>query len=174
DRPLAVIRPVTTRREWRNNARAPRPEYVAEAARMLRAEGYHVVAVADIEPPHEWLEGEMPEADLYRVKGELDTPQLLALVQNAAVVVGGVGWIVPAAIAARTPAVILGGGMGGHNAPELLIDPRMDASRIRWLIPDRYCRCRDRAHACPKTITDFDARFRAALDEATRSMGVAA
>lgn len=166
DRPIAVLRPVTTRKEWQNNARAPRPEYVARAAQLLRAAGFYVVAVADIAPPFEWLEGEMPDADLHLVEGELDTRGLLALIQNAAVVVGGVGFIVPAAIAAGTPAVFLGGGMGGQNAPELVMDPRMDTERVRWVLPDAYCRCRNRSHDCGKAITDFPARFRAALDEA--------
>lgn len=163
--PIAVLRPVTTRKEWMNNARAPMPEYIARAAALLQARGFHVVAVADIEPPAEWLEGEMPPADLHLTAGELNTSQLLALIQNAAVVVGGVGFIVPAALAAHVPAVFISGGQGGHNAPELLGDPRIDASRTRWVLPDRYCRCRNRAHACDKTISDFDARFTAALEE---------
>lgn len=164
-RPVAVLRPVTTRKEWNANARAPLPGYVAAAAHLLRRAGYYVVAVADIEEPHEWLEGEMPARDRYFVRGELTTPRLMALMQNADIVVGGVGWIVPAGLAFRVPTVIIAGGLGAFNAPELLVDPRMDASRMRWLLPEKYCRCRDRAHQCAKEIADFPDRFWTAVAE---------
>jgi hypothetical protein len=165
--PYAVIRPATVRREWSNPARNPRPQYLNEAAKVLRRGGLKVVCVADIDGRREWLEGELPDADVYWIRGELDTTRLLALVQHASVVVGGVGWLVPAALADRVPAVIVGGGVGGHNAPEVLVDRRMDAGRMRFLLPDRYCRCRNNRHQCEKTIRDFPSRFSAALAEVT-------
>lgn len=166
-RRLAVLRPSTIRREWPNTARAPLPAYLEEAACQLRAAGYYVVAVADIAEPDEWLEGSMPAADSYYVHGELTPPQVVALVQHASVVVGGVGWIVPAALHAHVPLVCIGGGHGGYNAPERLVDARMDSSRVRWVLPDRYCRCTSKQHRCDKTISFFPSRFAAALQEAT-------
>lgn len=163
-RPVAVLRPVTTRAEWSNTARAPLPEYITQAAVVLRAAGFHVVAVADVDPPHEWLEGELPAADEYYLRGELLPRQLLALIQHAAVVVGGSGFIVPVAIAAGTPLVVISGGQGGHNAPERLTDPRMDLSRTRFVMPDRFCMCVKKAgRCCDKRIAAFPQRFRHAL-----------
>jgi ADP-heptose:LPS heptosyltransferase len=164
-KPIAVIRPVTIRKEWPNFARAPRPEYVAEAARMLMDDGYHVVAVADIDPPSEYLVGEMPPAHDYFVQGELTPREVLALMQHSAVVVGGVGFIVPVAIAQRVPLVVIAGGQGRHNAPKRVTDPRMDTSRARFILPDIYCECAGRHHQCPKAISGFDGKFRAALHE---------
>ena len=166
-RPVAVLRPVTCRKEWENRARAPKPEYVAQAALVLHHAGFHVVAVADIDPPAEWLEGELPRADQYFMRGELPARELLALIQHAAVVVGGSGFIVPAAIAAGTPLVVISGGQGGHNAPGRLTDPRMDLTRTRFVMPDRFCMCTKKAHACDKQITGFPQRFRQALMTAT-------
>jgi hypothetical protein len=160
----AVVRPATVRREWMNTARNPLPEYLAQAAAILR-EMMPVVVVADVDGKQEWMLDPAPKGDRAWLRGELDTPRLMGLVQNAAVVVGGVGWMVPAALAYRTPAVVIGGGLGGHNAPEVLVDRRMDASRMRFLLPDRYCRCRDTRHQCEKTISDLPTRFRAALGE---------
>lgn len=165
--PYAVVRPVSVRREWENTARNPDPSYVSRAAAMLREAGYRVVCVADLDERQERLVGELPEADRYWIRGELSTRELMALVASASVVVGGVGWIVPTALAYRTPAVIIGGGLGAHNAPHLLVDRRIDGSRMRFLLPEPYCTCRDKAHACPKTIPDFESRFRAALWEVT-------
>jgi hypothetical protein len=164
--PYAVIRPVSVRREWMNTARNPDPAYIAEAARLLRAAGYTVACVADIAAA-ETLVGEMPEADVYWTAGELEQPALFALIQHASVVVGGVGWIVPTCLAYRTPAVIVCGGLGQHNAPGRMIDPRMDGSRVRFLLPDPYCMCRAPRHECRKVIPDFAQRFEAALLEVT-------
>lgn len=167
----AVIRPVTLRKEWLNSARAPKPEYVAQAADILHAQGYRVVSVASLEPERnqEWLEGTAPFADREFLHGELDVTQLGALVQNAAVVVGGVGWIVPFSVAAHTPAVFIAGGQGGYNAPGIVTDRRhMDLSRVGWTMPDRYCAdCRMRLHACDKAIADFGDRFTAELERVT-------
>lgn len=164
-RRLAVVRPSTIRAEWPNRARAPRPEYLYEAAAILRASGYYVVTVADVAPPQEWLEGKAPPADLELLQGELTPPQVLALVRHADVAVGGVGWLVPAALAAKTRLVVVAGGQGGHNAPELVVDRRVDARRTRWVMPDRYCRCTQKDHPCNKAIPDFGARFARALEE---------
>ena len=64
DRPIAVIRPVTVRTEWRNEARNPRPEYIAAIAAELMAT-HTVVAVADLAPGQEWVVGELPPAHHY-------------------------------------------------------------------------------------------------------------
>ncbi len=167
DKPLAVLRPATVRSEWPNPARNPRPEYLFEAAEYLRGAGYHVVSVADLEPDREWLIGEPPPADTTLHAGELDVSALLALVQCADLCVGGVGWLAPACLAARTPLVVVGGGEGGFNAPEKITDPRMDLSRVRWLLPDLYCRCKERSHECEKGISDFRTRFARTCREVT-------
>lgn len=164
DRPVAIIRPVTVRKEWMNEARGPLPEYIGAAAAELQRRGYFVVSVADLAPGQEWLIGAAPPADLVVHGGEWSVTQLLAAVQHAAVVVGGVGWIVPAGIAAKTPLYAVLGGNGGHNAPEKITDGSMDLSRVGWARPARFCMCADSRHKCDKVINEFDANFSAWLD----------
>jgi hypothetical protein len=153
DRPIAVIRPVTVRSEWRNKARNPRPEYVNALADELMAT-HTVVAVADIAPGHEWLIGGLPPAHHYFVFGELKVRELLALVRDADIVVGGVGWIVPAGLALKVRTFVVLGGHGAHNAPVQITDPRLDLSRIGFAVPEKFCRCMTMLHNCDKTITD--------------------
>lgn len=155
----AVIRPVSVRAEWRADARNPLPEYVNCAAKILRSQGYTVVSVADLEPEKEWAVGELPDADIRFHHGELPIEKLLALVQGAAVVVGGIGWIVPAAIAAKVPAWIICGGQGGFNHPNLITDCTMDLSKIHFVVPENFCRCTQREHECDKRINNHDERF---------------
>src|SRR5699024_9964063 len=107
-----LVRPVTVRAEGRAEARNPLPEYVAEAAAAARARGLSVVSVADLQPGAEWALDPLPEADVVLPAGELDTRQLLALAQNARALIGGIGWIIPAALAANVPAWIVCGGQG--------------------------------------------------------------
>jgi hypothetical protein len=153
DRPIAVIRPVTVRTEWRNEARNPRPEYLAVLAAELMAT-HTVVAVADLAPGQEWAIGELPPAHHHFLFGELGVRELLALVRDADLVLGGVGWIVPAGLALKVKTFIVLGGHGGHNAPAKITDPRLDLSRIGFAIPERFCRCSNMLHKCDKTIAD--------------------
>jgi len=154
--PIALVRPVTRRREWDNEARAPLPEYVDAIAGDLKARGYAVVVVCDLTPGREWLaSGHLPPHHLAFTHGELTVRQMLALFRDAAVVVGGVGWIVPAAVAIGTPTFVVLGGNGGMNAPEKIIDPRMTARHIGFAYPPELCQCTDMHHQCPKAIPDL-------------------
>lgn len=159
-----LVRPATVRAEWRADTRNPLPEYIAGAAAEMRRRGWKVVSVADLEPGREWALEPMPPADIQFHKGELPVEQLLALLQHADAVIGGIGWIVPAAIAAKVPVWIICGGQGGFNSPEHITDPCMDLSRITFAVPDRFCRCTLKEHNCDKRITDHDQRFAAWAD----------
>jgi hypothetical protein len=157
-KPIALVRPVTVRSEWRNEARNPLPEYVAEIAADLKRT-HHVVVVAHLAQGQEWALDIPPHHQAF-LRGELTTRKLLALVSAADVVVGGVGWIVPAAIAAKAPAFIIRGGQGGHNAPAKITDPRLDLSRLGWAVPDRPCHCESMRHGCDKRISDLSEQWR--------------
>ena len=157
-RPIAVVRPVTVRTEWRNQARNPRPDYVnALAAELMPT--HHVVAVADLAQGQEWLVGSLPLAHRYFTFGELPVRELLALVRHADIVIGGVGWIVPAELALKVKTFVVLGGHGGHNAPEKITDPQLDLSRIGFAIPERFCKCTNMLHNCDKTIDDLLGQF---------------
>ena len=151
-----VVRPVTVRAEWRADSRNPLPEYVFRAAEAARAAGYTVVSVADLEDRREWAVGELPPADIRFHAGELHVGELMSLTQNAAALIGGIGWIVPAAIATKVPALIVCGGQGGWNAPGRITDPIMELSHIEFMIPDNFCMCREKTHDCDKRISQFD------------------
>lgn len=159
-----LVRPATVRTEWRADTRNPDPQYIASASAEMRRRGYRVVSVADLENGKEWALEPLPPADIRFHQGELPVEQLLALLQHADAVIGGIGWIVPAAIAAQVPAWIICGGQGGFNSPEHITDACMDLSRISFAVPDNFCRCTLKQHTCDKRIADHDARFAAWAD----------
>lgn len=158
DSPYAVVRPVTLRSEWMNSARNPKAEYISSAAQIIRSHGVKVVSLADLKDCVEWAD-ELPVSDLAYNHGELSLEEALGLIQGASLVVGGVGWIVPAAIASGVPLITILGGQGRLNAPEKISGAPMDLSRVRWIKPDKFCNCANRSHKCDKFISDFEFKF---------------
>lgn len=154
DAPYIVVRPATVRSEWRADARNPLPQYLAMAVEAL-APTHRVVSVADLEDGREWLVGDAPYADVILHRGELGISEMLGLVRGAAAVIGGVGWLAPAAVAYRVPMLLLFGGWGFHNGPQRIFDPRMDLSTIQQVVPDRFCMCTSAHHECDKTISNI-------------------
>ena len=156
----AVIRPATVRDEWKASSRNPKPEYLAECAQMLIDRGIKVISVADLEEGAEWAIEPLPKATETYHRGEFSIKELLGLVQHAKIVVGGIGWLVPAAIAYKVPAWFIFGGYGAYNSPENLFDAgRMDLSKVGYALPDDFCRCRDGSHNCRKEISNHATKF---------------
>jgi hypothetical protein len=159
EKPLAVVRPVTVRSEWRNEARNPLPEYVAKLAGALM-DTHTVVSVADLADGAEWLVGEAPPAHVRYHKGELDVRGLLGLVQSANIVIGGVGWIVPAGIASGVKTFVIHGGHALHNAPHVITDPRMNLANYGFALPPNFHQCHKMlCPSCDKTIPNFAAQW---------------
>jgi hypothetical protein len=158
DRPIALIRPATLRHEWFNSARNPKPEYIAEVAQELMAT-HRVVSVADCDAS-ETLVGPEPPCHVKLHRGELSVEQLLTLARRADILIGGVGWIVPASIALKVKAFVILGGHGAHNAPEIITDPTMDLRWIGFATPKNFCRCGNMRHNCEKTISDLRQEWR--------------
>jgi ADP-heptose:LPS heptosyltransferase len=158
-RPYVVVRPVTIRREWHNPARNPDPSSLLKVAQWLQDAGYLVVLVADLKEGEEHSVGALPPYDVAYLRGEKNVVELMALVRGAAAVVGGVGWVVPMAIAAGTPLFVVQGGQLGHNGPDKITDPRMNLSRVGWAKPRYPCQCERMNHNCRKDPADLKGDF---------------
>lgn len=153
-----VVRPATVRSEWRADTRNPDPHYIALAATEAHFRGYRVISVADLQDGTEWAVGDLPPCDVAYHHGELPVEQLLSLVANASAVIGGIGWLVPAALAARVPAWSICGGQGGFNSPHQICPP---GSTITFAVPDNFCRCKLKQHNCDKRISDYETKLAA-------------
>jgi hypothetical protein len=151
-----VVRPATVRSEWRADTRNPDPAYIYQASLEAHLRGYRVISVADLVEGVEWGIDPLPYSDVRYHHGELPVEQLLALVKGAAAVIGGIGWLVPAALAAKVPAWIICGGQGGFNSPKQICP---DGSTITFAVPDNFCRCRLKTHNCDKRISNYDAKL---------------
>ncbi len=159
DKKIAVVRPVTHRNEFHCTSRSPNPHYVNWCARVLRSSGYYVISIADVEIGSEWMEGDEPPADMKFHRGELGILGVLSLLQRADIVIGGAGFIVPAAVCAGANLFLILGGRGQYDTPSKLFDLRMDMKKIGWAMPDNFCRCDQMTHECDNTISDLDNQF---------------
>lgn len=168
-RPYIVIRPGTVRAEWLAAARNAKPEYLCAAAEHLRT-SFDIVSVADLARGQEYPIEPLPFADERYHAGELHIEHLLSLVAGAAGVVGGVGWLFPAAVAYQVPMLLVYGGWGHVNGPAHIIDHRMDVSRVVQAMPDTFCMCNNRAHNCEKHISGFDDYLRQFDEMVTRGL----
>lgn len=151
-----VVRPVTVRKEWAAESRNPLPHYVNEAAKAASDAGYHVISIADISPGDEWLVGDAPYCDESYHNGELSVKDLMSLVDGAAGVIGGIGWLLPASMAYGKRALMICGGQGGYNHPSKLVNGFEHDGMIKFAMPDNYCNCTMKSHNCSKHISDFE------------------
>lgn len=154
DKPIAVVRPVTVRKEWRNEARNCDADYVRRASVWLRGAGYCVVSIADLDDSEEWAVDPLPEADITMHAGELSPLGLLYLLTAASVAVGSIGMLLPVCISTRTPMLCIAGGSGAVNNYATLVPDYVDW--VTWAQPDPFCRCTELIHDCNRHIPDFD------------------
>lgn len=160
DRKIAIIRPATIRKEWEIHTRNPNPNYIAWCCKVLNEAGYYTISIADLEPKKEWLaDGIDVPAQLKLHKGELGIFGTLELMKRASIVVGGSGFIIPAAVSANVPLFIMFGGRMIFDSPYKLFHPSMNLNKIGWAVPQNPCKCSFMKHNCNKTIPDLDTKF---------------
>lgn len=164
-KPLAVIRPTTERKEWHNASRGPLNQYINEVAQQLAIAGFHVISVADVQEGQEWIPDSEPFAHQKFHHGELSIWEMLALVEQADIVLTGPCVIMHAALAYQRPMICLGGGNGGNNHHLKVTDPScMDLSSSLFVYPDNFCNCQEMKHGCDKTITGLAEKVEPFID----------
>ena len=160
DKPLAIVRPATQRKEWHVSTRNPDPHYINWCSFMLMEWGYHVISVADLEKNKEWLVNNQDVCAHQKFySGEIPMLALFELMKEAKIVVGGSGFIVPASVSAGTNLFLISGGRLGYDGISKIIHPTMNLSKIQWAMPSNPCRCTLNHHDCNKYIPDLDSRF---------------
>ncbi len=156
---MVFVRPVTLRREWLNSARAPDPTYIADVVRWVNTEGYTTFCIADVKPKEEWIVEPAPPTKFHILNGGLPSERMLQLAAGCDFLLGGVGFIVPLALATKTPLFCILGGNGAYNHPRVLTDPRVLSENIGWGVPDKFCLCTDDRHDCDKTISNLQEQY---------------
>lgn len=160
DRKIAIVRPATVRKEWEVHTRNPHPNYIAWCARVLQENGYFVISIVNLKPGIEWTpDGLVPPADLYLHSGELGIFGTLELLKRASVVVGGPGFVTPAAVSANVPLFTIFGGRMAYDTPYKIFHTSMNLNKLGYAVPDNPCMCTETVHNCNKKITHIETKF---------------
>lgn len=156
---IAIVRPATVRKEWEVHTRNANSAYIAWCSKVLIEFGYTVISIADCSDNEEWIVQPAPPAHVHLHKGELGIKGTLELLRCASVIVGGSGFIVPAAASVGTPLFIIFGGRMAYDTPYKIFHNSMDMNKIGWAVPDNPCRCTLTQHNCDKSIAHLDTIF---------------
>lgn len=156
-RPVAVVRPVTQRVEWDSTARDPYWGYINNCAMWLMNTHY-VVLVGDLADGQEKLVGDMPSHHKRFMHGQLSFVDLIHLIAASDVLVSGVGYMVPLAVALQKKAFIVLGGYGQQNDIDRIVSDTWK-HQITFARPKPFCDCNGKGHVCSKLIPDFVARY---------------
>lgn len=149
NRPIAIYRPTTLRRDWSAPARNPASSVVQAVSRWL-SDRYYVVSIADLKERQEWIAipGEVPDKVFHQ--GEIRPGVLAALMQRVDLTVTPVGFALPMALAVGARVLTM---YGGSVKPQLLVDPRINQSSCWHVAPEPFCNCARRHHTCNKHIS---------------------
>ncbi len=147
-RRVAVIRPPTLRKEWRADARNPKIGVITKIVKELPKDVFKIT-IGYNEKNEEW-NIEPIKADKSFENGELDLGTLAALINQAAITIGPVGFLVPMSVAVRGKALII---WGGHVKAAHLLDPRMDLKNFRYIEPNPGHNCfENQCESCNKEV----------------------
>jgi len=161
-RKIAVIRRPTTRREYNNGARNPKPGLIQVAINELLKRKITPILVGDIQAPHELAAENLTGVKESYESGELTIEQIAALSSIAQVTVTAVGYATPMCLSVKARCLTI---FGGHVGPEYIYGPRADMSRHVYVAPTPFCNCFDMRHeGCNKEISH--GQVLAGLDQA--------
>lgn len=149
EEPYVLVRPATTRKDWDCGSRNSDQCYIQAAVNLASKKGFKTVMVANISKNEEFHQFK-PFCDVDLINCT-NTQELLVLFEQAAAVISPVGFPVPLCQALGTPALIVHGGFGKFNRPEVV--DALSVGNLLHLLPINYCAdCSNKYHACDKTI----------------------
>lgn len=155
-KPVAIIRPVTVRKEWNASARNCDPTYIQHTIHELNDRGFETILLHDVDGENETFVGDKPVG----AHGEMIGPPTEALISNcqhADLLVGPVGWIVPFGYASKVPTLVVHGGMASRNAPVYLSPDFHPHNYVVHITPDKYSSS-ERGEP-DKTISNFERKL---------------
>lgn len=149
--PILLVKMPSHAADWNPTSRSPRTEYLVECLRIAKDAGYHIVSICgkhdvfdDLAAVDTWV----PLVDTFLHDG-LSIDQLIGLHSIANRVLSYPNFTLPLSISLETPLFTI---FGGHVSPECLVDPRMNASKWRYVAPYPFCNCVRNDHRCNKEI----------------------
>lgn len=159
---LCIVKRPTVRKEWPNQSRNPKIEYVQAAVNEMRRRGYTIVSVAHLRDGEEWLDGELSGVDCEMHAGELSIWGLLGLVHRYSLLcICAPSFFIPFCLGTGVSCFCI---YGGSASPVWHTSSRIPGPFYAYAAPDPFCDCGRMDHDCNKEIENFDKKFRETMD----------
>jgi len=149
DKKLCIIRLPSIRHEWRCETRNPLMKHFVTLMEAYK-DKFYFLSIGDIDDNEQF--SDVPPSALIDFKyhnKELGLYETLNLIKLADCTISIPCFVLPYAISAKVPAFFIYGGYVKH---ELLVDKRMDLSKIGHIAPNPFCNCLINVHNCNKKI----------------------
>jgi len=150
-KPIMVVKMPSHAQDWNPTSRSPKTEYMVECLRMAKKAGYHLVSICgkyDVFDDPRATDIWVPLIDTFLHDG-LSIDQLIGLHAIADKVLSYPNFTLPLCISLETPLFTV---FGGHVSPDRLVDPRMGATKWRYVAPNPFCNCVKNQHECNKEM----------------------
>ena len=145
---LCIIKPPADRKDWKNTARIPKPEYFQFLIDSFKDEYYFItIGNQNIDV---YID-ELKNIDKRFDRGELSLTTIIGLVSLADMIITYNCFFFPLGLSVNTKTLVIN---GGYTDPNLYVDKDlMDLSNVRIVTPEPCCTCVDRTHKCNKEIS---------------------
>lgn len=151
DQPILLVKMPSYPKDWKPSSRSPKLQYLIECIKLARAAGYYVVSMHNPDDVFEEPEliGQWLPLCHQALHKDLTIDQMIGVFAIADAVLSYPNFTLPLCVSLDTPLFTV---FGGHAAPNVLIDPRMDPSKWHYVAPNPFCNCVDITHDCNKEI----------------------
>ena len=148
---FAIVRSVTYRKECMFLQRNCDHDHLQTAVDHLNLRGIPVIEVADVDGKMEFfVKDKLQNIHTHFIRGEIDLPVLMALVDQATVTVTPTGMMYHIGQILRSQMVVLFGGMHSNKYFE---HPSFSTPSVRCILPEPFCNCwLSNCNSCNKYI----------------------
>lgn len=151
DKKLCIVRLPSVRNEWSCETRNALMIHFKRIMEVNK-DKFYFLSIGDIDENERFSEPPPLELIDYKYHNkELNLYETLNMIKLADCTLSIPCFTLPLCIALKVPAFFIYGGYVKHD---LLVDPRMDLSKIDYVAPDPFCNCITNTHNCNKRIEE--------------------
>lgn len=144
---ICLLKIPSDRRDWKNLARTPKPEYYQRIIDKYKDE-YYFISIGNRNT--EIYLDDLKNIDLRFENGELPLTTIMGLASLVDMIITYNCFFYPLGVALKTRTFVIG---GGYTDPKMYTDfNRVDTSYLKVVTPDNQCTCINKSHVCPKDI----------------------
>lgn len=144
---ICLIKLPSDRRDWKNSARIPKPEYFQYLINKYKDE-YYFISIGNRKT--EIYIKDLDNIDLRFENEELSLTTIMGLTSLTDMIITYNCFFYPLGLSLKTKTFVIS---GGYTDPKMYTDfDRVDTKYLKVINPNNQCMCINRVHYCPKDI----------------------